>query len=582
MLKTWITGTNDFVDQGLLPSEWINDNVTISNDGKLGKCLYFNGTSSRLSTTNYTLGNKWSWACWVKEDPSVTTWQGIIALNNNGSDNDMQTALWLKANEHRFEVCNNTNYNSTIQYTQGQWNHYAMSFDGTTTKAYLNGNQVATFTSSSILSKTNLTIGARATNVNGGHTGATNYLKGYINDLRIWDDEIISPLQVKQISQGLVLHYPLDNNGWGQENIAKNSDKMYNWGFSSIGQSSNTLTNDNGVAKFTLVKNTSTGQTGNYWTYNRYTDSLSNFVEGETYTLSLFIKSDAQRTIALAGLYESQTRVAICEDNVVTPEWKKFWVTFEWTSTAKMTICVYFQNIEANSTINYWVKNLKLEKGSKVTPWCPNSSDELATTMGMNNGIEYDCSGFGNNGTRVGDFSWTSDTPKYQVSTEFNGTQRIEAPWNPSGTTSFSVAGWFYHTDGTTYYAAKNTYNTYIDLESSRYFVYNTNPGAHVGNWTCTNNVWQHIVLVHDSSITKLKLYINGSFVSEVTTNGTIYNSDILDIGGRQGVAQYSGKMSDFRIYATALSAEDIQKLYSVSALIDSHGNTFASSYVEG
>lgn len=208
-----------------------------------------------------------------------------------------------------------------------------------------------------------------------------------------------------------------------------------------------------------------------------------------------------------------------------------------------------------------------------------NQSTSILTNS--NDTIEYDCSGYCNNGKRIGTFTWNNDTPKYAVSTVFTGSQRIEAPWGPNEATSFTVAGWFYNSNGTTYYGAKNTYNTYICLEQSRYFIYNSSASAYVGNYTSTRNTWQYIVLVHDAIANKLKLYINGSFISEVTTDGTIYNSDILDIGGRQGTAQYSGKMSDFRIYATALSAEDIEALYKNTAYIDGSGNFYGPVFSE-
>lgn len=208
-----------------------------------------------------------------------------------------------------------------------------------------------------------------------------------------------------------------------------------------------------------------------------------------------------------------------------------------------------------------------------------NQSTSILTNL--NDTIEYDCSGYCNNGKRIGTFTWSNDTPKYIMSTVFSGSQRIEAPWNPNGSSSFTVAGWFYNSSGTTYYGAKNTNNSYICLEQSKYFVYNSSASVYVGNYTSTRNVWQHIVLVHDIVTMKLKLYINGSFVNEVTTNGTIYNSDILDIGGRLGTAQYNGKMSDFRIYTTALSADDIKSLYQDSAYIDSSGNIYSAVYME-
>ena len=45
--------------------------------------------------------------------------------------------------------------------------------------------------------------------------------------------------------------------------------------------------------------------------------------------------------------------------------------------------------------------------------------------------------------------------------------------------------------------------------------------------------------------------------------------------------ANYDGKLSDFRIYCTALSAEDILDLYHTSAKIDKTGKVHTFEFVE-
>lgn len=196
-------------------------------------------------------------------------------------------------------------------------------------------------------------------------------------------------------------------------------------------------------------------------------------------------------------------------------------------------------------------------------------------TNSLNNIVEYDCSGYCNNGIRVGTFTWSDDTPKYLKSTIFSGSQLIKTQWNLKNITCFTIAGWFYNSDGTVYYSIENDNNTCICLEQLQYSFYNTSGFEYSGNYTNTHNVWQHIVLTYDAFISKLKLYINGNFVSEVATSGNLCDGNTLTIGGQQNLTEYIGKISDFKVYVTALSIEDIIALYQNSIYIDNTGNIY-------
>jgi len=142
MLKVWFPGTDDMEDYGLGNTQWVNDNVTISNDGKLGKCLNFNGSNSRLSTTNFNLSNEWSFCFWAKCNNASSGWMALWALGDD-NDRNVTAGYFLIPTQSRSQISFNGTYNSNLSLpSPTEWTHYAGSWDGTKLIYYINGTQV--------------------------------------------------------------------------------------------------------------------------------------------------------------------------------------------------------------------------------------------------------------------------------------------------------------------------------------------------------------------------------------------------------------------------------------------------------
>jgi hypothetical protein len=100
---------------------------------------------------------------------------------------------------------------------------------------------------------------------------------------------------------------------------------------------------------------------------------------------------------------------------------------------------------------------------------------------------------------------------------------------------------------------------------------------------------WHMITGAYDGLV--LKEYVDGvlnTSTSAYTTKTPAYyhasNSIIVGAeatGSGVTTPYFNGRISDVRIYATALSDADVLALYKNSAYIDSSGNVFASEYKE-
>ena len=247
---------------------------------------------------------------------------------------------------------------------------------------------------------------------------------------------------------------------------------------------------------------------------------------------------------------------------------------------------IYIAGTGTGGRVTY-LKHPKLEKGSIATSWCPNSSDTLATTMGLNSTTEYDCSGFCNNGTRTGTFTWFSDTPKYNVSQYFNGSSYI---LTDSGTFSWfdfnqlTLAGWMKPTNSPSSYSGSfgiahdsidGYYSKCFSISNSKSkFTINAAKGSTwvwiTAPYTIPTNEWHHYVATLNE--TEVKMYVDGELVHSTTIDwgtGTIASDTRFQVGvDLPGSDEtYQGYYSNICAYATALSASDVKALYNANKL---------------
>ena len=268
-------------------------------------------------------------------------------------------------------------------------------------------------------------------------------------------------------------------------------------------------------------------------------------------------------------------------DNLISNNVTQYVVMPEASAATVGKIAQYIGTTNGNYTNGYFYKGISRSILNSET-------FEFITTYDWSNiqvqisNLITDVSGNGYNANISGSLTLNNNSPRYNSSTSLNSTL-INSPAGKVLATSkdFTINGWFYHISGTNYYASAENSNTSVCLENGRFFVYPTSGSAYVGTWQSTDNTWQMLTLVHNSVSQTLTLYINGVQSEQINTDGTIFANNTLNIGGRQNSAGYNGSISDFRIYATALSADDIKGLYQTSAWVDNENNVYAYNFVE-
>ena len=598
-LQVWLPLTRDLRNQGLKDVSAVVNGTTSFTAGKLGQALNCNG-SSYWSLPGLTVGTVASIACWSKTSTnSKMQWVLESSVSNklNLYESSIYTLNTGDGNNNPFQTDAGANINCLHD---GKWHHFVVTWDGSTCKLYIDGaykGRAKTYRSPASGNST------RALKIAGGYDNAHSYdWNGAINDFRLYD-HCLSPMEVKELSKGLILHYPLNRGGWGQENLYGHGSDLqttlkglnnYNNSFNIIEEDGKKCAHVSGAlstTKYLQSKLTFTPTVMEQFTFSAEV-KIKNIIRGTTNPMCEFYFSGVTLDGAWRGFTVEYIKVdgqkvgatAIGFDRYLTDTaWHKVAVTAHFNYNGTSTIPALYPNIYLRDcTGDLYIRNVKLEKGPVATPWCPNSSDNLADEMGLNSIIEYDTSGYCNNGEKIGTLTYTSDTPKYQVSTHIGATsQKIHI----SGLTtsgfgnSYSFAWWGKRTSNSPMFWG---FSDGIRL-NGMYIgtLWNTGDGSNnplykIGTTTQVTapsvNEWHHYVMTGNG--TKCYVYLDGELWAEAKTYKAISGTSIY-INGWNSATDYCSNntdISDFRIYATALSAADVKSLYQNCVTIDPDG----------
>lgn len=554
-LQVWLPLNKSGADknQGLANINIVN-NASYEVSGKLGGC-YKNGTINSGWGKDYNACLGLSASCWI----NIPTVKGNAIILGSVHNYPANTRFYIGCYNGYFSGgFGNTSWGdaaSNRKIESNTWYHLCMTTFGTNWKLYINGQCVQEKTSSEnpVILYGNIYIGEK---------------QALYNDFRIYD-HCLSPKEVKEISKGLVLHYPLNDIYNGSYNLLNDSDTFTNWGDYEAG--------------YTEIKINEFGRKSLIITNKRSWCGAIHSVQipsAGTYTISCYCKPISRtKTSIKQTLYISGNG---WNDQAVEVDWNKTnqWQRLSLTRTYNQagSFYVYLIAFGGSRTDDYKVTcEYTMPQVTKT------DTTVLYVEKSIPDSTVYDCSGYQNNGTIVESLSCSTNSSRYKISTVFDGiSSKIINDSFPtsiiSGTNPFTICGWAYCIKGNSYnplFHIGSAYRTATGIclhgNGDRIEGLDIN-GTKIDNTYgsgYSNEKWVHQCIVYDG--TTIKRYLNGNStpVQSIACPGFKSDNNKLCVGGFWGVP-FKGYLSDFRVYATALSEEDIKELYNTSCIINS------------
>ena len=602
-LLVWLPLNGNLNNQGL-------SNITISgtpaydNNGKIGKCVKFNKTLTNCLTSNpnedLKLVDELSYCLWIKnqrlsEDTGsqwvftvgrcdMSTYGYGVQLNSAGS-----SSINLKFGSVGYSV----------PTTSETWTHICLT---------KKGNQICTY-KDGLLYSTNTFNGTlpQFTQYVGLGIGFFYYNQGSIypsrcsiNDLRIYD-HCLSPKEIKEISKGLVLHYPLST-----PEILLSKCKNITWNQLCNTTFTSYVPVSNSDGSFTLSKDS-----GTYYTINTGVRTYMQSNSTHKYYISGRFKSSVAGKIYLGMIYYNGSKTSNSITCYLTNKYQKvsfinatdvnassqaFGIGTDSANDIPTTFT--FRDIQCiDLTLMFGANNEPtLDEFEMMFPFNYYPQDS-GTVKDLSTPI-YDRSGYRNNGTTEGTLTLSDNTPRYNYSTKFNGSSSIKTLsgkliW--SNYEYLTIAAWMKPTVKPSGYTGSigighdvyTARKSFVISNFSGEFTLNMTNGDYVNiksGYVCPLNEWHHYTATLNG--TELKMYVDGNLIKTQTIdwkNATNCPDPQFQVGvDLPGTDEhYTGYYSDVRIYSTTLSDQDILELYNTSALVDNKQNIMSYEFIE-
>lgn len=396
-LQIWVPLNGDLHNQGLIDASFTNSNATINTAGKIGSCYSFNGSNAQI----YAVHDK---SIWNNKPMTLCTWFKYVEGTTSATIIDIAADLCLgyatnnsglyftyyrsyaDSNGTRAGELHGTTPN---YYDVNAWHHVAYVAENNLNYIYVDGVLALTFESSKYTSNFKPLLGSNYNRVSIGKSmGSSPFASGLVNDVRVYDNAL-SAREIKEISKGLVLHYPLSAPGkanilsgtWSEERTFTYPSSSYSDKFSTS----------------TIIIPTASQYTLSFW--------AKSTVAGDKLRTHFYAPNTTTTCVSSQGITKTASDGGM--DFTLSTEWTRYWVTYTQTETTavKRIICPRMGSVNDqpifSGTGTVSIKCIKLEEGSTATPWIPSPEDNLYSAMALDEDIVHDTSGFQHNGELV-------------------------------------------------------------------------------------------------------------------------------------------------------------------------------------
>lgn len=580
------------------PASWGN--------GKTGKCATFvRNAAQRItnSTTefNYTVED-FSWCCWINKDSSAL-----------GTDTDMWAFTVGRADAgsrgYGLQVYQRSSGHSTIHVwfgsgkwgltgiADGSWHHVAFTRKGTAIKVYLDGalHTSATFSGTLPTYTESAGVGLGLFFYSRGNIYP---LTGSMSDFRIYN-HTLSAKEVYELSRALIVHYPLSAPGNANPNL---------------------LTWTKNYTEASPLVHTSSAKDGYKYLGN---DSLITVTPGKTYYVQLKSNGTLSASHAIGagvvsdkftfwfyirnvgtskgiGSYDRTTCFTSAFTGLLVNDPERQLYVWKWTAPSNaqditLRINSYSDGTTA-VTLKFW--DFKIEEET-YTSYVPSKNSAQYGELGYDTvtvrnttGRDIDLVYSGTGYTHI------SGSPRYSTAIDFNQSAYLYNDSVPYTLTSFTVSFWLnprinassqhfifgsfdsWPNNGVGMYRDTNRQTYSLIVRSDAESTY-----CSCGGHSYTLNAWTFFTLTWDGTV--VKVFQNAELKTTKTygLSGNCLFKNIY-LGNSMFKTHPASEtdeaaMSDFRIYGTALTADDVKYLYETSAAIDNNGDMFADSFEE-